>query len=97
MGELKTESEKTSCVDGIDIPATGREIKDGVCKLLFEIPENAAELYPTLKSIECGPDEIQIITITTTISGKLKNDLTFVVFYNGTAAKPEKETLNLSY
>ncbi len=56
-----------------------REIKDGVFKLLFESPENAAELYYALTGIKCSPEEIQIITITTTISGKLKNDLALVV------------------
>ena len=64
---------------GTDSPSVNREIKDGVFKLLFEIPENAAELYSALKGVSCGPDEIQIITITTIISGKLKNDLAFVV------------------
>ena len=46
---------------------------------MFEKPENAAELYFALTGIECTPDEIQIITLTNTISGKLKNDLAFVV------------------
>jgi len=32
-----------------------------------------------LTGIECKPDEIEIITLTTTISGKLKNDLAFVI------------------
>jgi len=131
-----------------------RQIKDGVFKLLFEKPENAAELYYALTGIACLPSEIQIITLTTTVSGKLKNDLAFivkgrvmvlgehmsspyenmpirllmylgqlyekwikingeerflynsrlykiptpefVVFYNGTTAKPEKEILYLS-
>ena len=68
-----------SHADEVDTLSANREIKDGVFKLLFEIPENAAELYSALKGIECSPDEIQIITITTTISGKLKNDLAFVV------------------
>ena len=62
-----------------DTPSVNREIKDGVFKLLFEIPENAAELYSALKGVPCSPDEIQIITITTIISGQLKNDLAFVV------------------
>ena len=53
-------------------------MKDGVFKLLFENPENAAELYYALTGIKCDPDEIRIITITTAISGKLKNDLAFV-------------------
>jgi len=65
--------------DSGDASSANREIKDGVFKLLFEIPENAAELYSALKDEACSPDEIQIITITTTISGKLKNDLAFVV------------------
>jgi len=64
---------------GTDSPSVNREIKDGVFKLLFEIPENAAELYSALKGVPCSPDEIQIITITTIISGQLKNDLAFVV------------------
>ena len=46
---------------------------------MFENPENAAELYYALTDDKCSPDEIQIITITTIISGKLKNDLAFVV------------------
>jgi len=137
-----------------DTPSVNREIKDGVFKLLFETPENAAELYSALKGVPCSPDEIQIITITTIISGQLKNDLAFVVrgramvlgehmsspydnmpvrflmylgqlyekwikmkgeekylygsklykiptpefvvFYNGTTTRPEKETLRLS-
>ena len=56
-----------------------RQIKDGVFRLLFESPENAAELYYALTGIQCSQNEIQIITITTVISGKLKNDLAFVV------------------
>jgi uncharacterized protein YerC len=66
--ELGTEGEKVN-----------REIKDGVFKLLFENKENAAELYYALSGIKCSPDEIQIITITTVVSGMLKNDLAFVV------------------
>ena len=62
-----------------DSPSVNREIKDGVFKLLFETPENAAELYSALKGVTYSPDEIQIITITTIISGQLKNDLAFVV------------------
>jgi hypothetical protein len=62
-----------------DTPSANREIKDGVFKLLFEKPENAAELYYALTGVECIPEEIQIITLTNTISGKLKNDLAFVV------------------
>jgi hypothetical protein len=83
VSELESENEKTMVDVGTDSPPANREIKDGVFKLLFEIPENAAELYSALKGIECSPDEIQIITITTTISGKLKNDLAFV--YRGIA------------
>ncbi|MCL1994462.1 MAG: hypothetical protein FWG66_16080 [Spirochaetes bacterium] len=140
--------------DNADELSANREIKDGVFKLLFEVPENAAELYSALKDTECRPDEIEIITITTTVSGRLKNDLAivargealflaehmssfyenmpvrflmylgqlyekwikmkgeerflygsrlykipapeFAVFYNGAAAKPEKEILRLS-
>ena len=48
-------------------------------RLLFDNPERAAELYYALTGVKCNPDEIQIITITTTISGRLKNDLAFVV------------------
>ena len=62
-----------------DTPSVNREIKDGVFKLVFENPENAAELYTALKDEECSPDDIQIITITTIVSGRLKNDLAFVV------------------
>jgi len=62
-----------------DATSVNRQIKDGVFRLLFETPENAAELYYALTGTKCNPDEIQIITITTTISGKLKNDLAFVV------------------
>jgi len=50
-----------------------------VFRLLFENPEHAAELYYALTGVECSVDEILIITITTTISGRLKNDLAFVV------------------
>jgi len=63
----------------MDTLSVNRQIKDGVFRLLFETPENAAELYYALTGIKCALDEIQIITITTTISGKLKNDLAFVV------------------
>ena len=83
MSELESENEKAMLGAETDTPSANREIKDGVFKLLFETPENAAELYSALKGIECSPDEIQIITITTTISGKLKNDLAFV--YRGIA------------
>ena len=137
-----------------DTTSANREIKDGVFRLLFDSQESAAELYYALTGIKCRPDEVQIITITTVVSGKLKNDLAFivrgkvmvvgehmsspclnlplrllmyvgalyekwikmkgeekllygskqykiptpefVVFYNGTAARPEKEVLFLS-
>ena len=65
--------------NNLDAPSVNRQIKDGVFRLLFETPENAAELYYALTGTKCTPDEIKIITITTTISGKLKNDLAFVV------------------
>ena len=56
-----------------------REIKDGLFRLIFENPECAAELYTSITDEPCTPDEVQIITITTVISGKLKNDLAFIV------------------
>ena len=79
-------------------------------RIIFARPENSAELYYALTGIKCTPCEIQIITLTTTISGKQKNDLAFVVrgkllkiptpelviFYNGTETRPEKEILKLS-
>ena len=71
--------EEATISENVDTPLANREIKDGVFRLLFGEPENAAELYHALTEIECSPDEIQIITITTTISGKQKNDLAFVV------------------
>ena len=77
---LKLKGESTTIAkEGLNTPSVNREIKDGIFKLLFEKPENAAELYYVLTGIECRPDEIQIITLTNTISGKLKNDLAFVV------------------
>ena len=79
MSQLDYENESQMLTTEIDSASVSREIKDGVFKLLFEIPENAAELYSALKGAPCSPDEIQIITITTIISGKLKNDLAFVV------------------
>ena len=146
--------ENINPTDGSDALSANREIKDGVFRLLFDNPENAAELYSALKGADCSPDEIQIITLTTIVSGQLKNDLAFVVrgramvlgehmsspyanmpvrflmylgqlyekwikmkgeekylygsnlykiptpefvvFYNGTATKPEKEILRLS-
>ena len=56
-----------------------RQIKDGVFRLLFDDPENAAELYYALTGETCNPAEIIIITITTIVSGNVKNDLAFVV------------------
>ena len=136
------------------MPTANRNIKDGVFRLLFAEKENAAELYYALTGIKCKPEEIQVITISTVVSGKLKNDMAivvrnrimvigehmsspvpnmpvrflmytgalyemwikmkgetdfiysstlykiptpeFVLFYNGTAKKPEKEILKLS-
>jgi hypothetical protein len=63
----------------IDTISVSRQIKDGVFRLLFDDPEKAAELYYALSGNKCSADEIMIITITTTISGELKNDLAFVV------------------
>ena len=48
MSELETENEKAMVGAETDSPSANREIKDGVFKLLFEIPENAAELYSAL-------------------------------------------------
>ena len=62
-----------------DYSSANRNIKDGVFRLLFAVKENAAELYYVLTGIKRIPDEIQIITITTIVSGKLKNDMAFVV------------------
>jgi len=59
--------------------SANRQIKDGIFRLLFDNEERAAELYYALSGDKCSPDEIQIITITTTISGELKNDLAFIV------------------
>jgi len=61
------------------IALANREIKDGVFKIFFENPENAAELYSAIEGTPCSPEEIEIITIMAIISGKLKNDLAFVV------------------
>ncbi|MCL2048428.1 MAG: hypothetical protein FWG87_06840 [Defluviitaleaceae bacterium] len=61
-----------------DTTSANRQIKDGVFRLLFDEPKNAAELYYALSGNRCSPDEIQIITLSTTISGELKNDLAFV-------------------
>ena len=62
-----------------DTPPVNRQIKDGVFRLLFESPQNAAELYYALTGDRCSPDEIEIITITTVVSGRMKNDLAFLV------------------
>ena len=72
MGDISNNAEFDT------IPAN-RQIKDGVFRLLFDDKERAAELYNALSGETCSPDEIQIITITTTISGELKNDLAIVV------------------
>ena len=53
-----------------------RQIKDGVFRLLFENPNNAAELYYAITGTPCTHEEIQIITLSTAISGKMKK-----VFY----------------
>ena len=79
MTTLKNETENTANDMASDTPTANREIKDGVFRLLFGKPENAAELYYTLTGIKCTPDEIQIMTITTVVSGEMKNDLAFVV------------------
>ena len=42
-------------------------------------PESAAELYYALTGIKCEPEEVEMLTIETVISGKLKNDLAFIV------------------
>ena len=63
----------------IDQPPANRNIKDGVFRLLFAEKENAAELYHALTGIKCVPDEVQTMTIATVVSGKMKNDLAFVV------------------
>jgi len=47
--------------------------------MLYDDQESAAELYCSLTGERCRPDEVLIITITTVISGKMKNDLAFVV------------------
>jgi len=77
--ELLKYEEREKIGRDIDVAPANREIKDGVFKRLFEKPENAVELYYALTGIKCNPSEIEIITLTTTISGKLKNDLAFVV------------------
>jgi len=60
-------------------PSTNRQIKSGMFTMLFEYPENAAELYYALTGTKCCPSEIKIMTITTVISGESKNDLAFMV------------------
>jgi predicted transposase/invertase (TIGR01784 family) len=78
--KLQSESEnKTLTNEELNVPHVNRKIKDGLFRLIFARPENAAELYYALTGTECRPDEIEIITLTTTISGKLKNDLAFIV------------------
>lgn len=64
---------------GHDTVSANRQIKDGVFRILFDNPENAAELYHALSGEICTPEEIQIITLTTVVSGRLKNDLAFIV------------------
>jgi len=59
--------------------STNRQIKDGVFCLLFGNPENAAELYNAINNTRYSPAEIQIITLSTVVSGRLKNDIAFVV------------------
>ncbi|MCL1997301.1 MAG: hypothetical protein FWG65_00860 [Turicibacter sp.] len=59
--------------------SANREIKDGVFKILFEDPENAAELHTALTGIPCTADEVQIFKITTIVSGKIRNDLGLLV------------------
>ena len=76
---MQSETENKVFDRANDTPSANREIKDGVFKLLFEDKNNAAELYYALTGIECKPNEIKIITLTTVISGNLKNDLAFVV------------------
>ena len=49
MSELDSKNENAMAGTGNDSPSVNREIKDGVFKLLFETPENAAELYSALK------------------------------------------------
>ena len=62
-----------------DTGTANRQIKDGIFRLLFDNTERAAELYYALTGEKVSPDEIKIITITTIVSGSLKNDLAFVV------------------
>ena len=78
--KLESDEKKIPVSNGeFDVASANRQIKDGVFKLLFENPENAAELYYAMTGTQCNPDEIQIITLSTTVSGKMKNDLAFVV------------------
>ena len=62
-----------------DAISVNRQIKDGIFRLLFGDLEKAAELYYALTGDKCDTNEVVIITITTVISGKMKNDLAFVV------------------
>ena len=62
-----------------DEKSANRQIKDGVFRLLYSDPESAAELYYAITGDRCTSGEIEIVTITTTVSGRLKNDLAFVV------------------
>ncbi|MCL1986966.1 MAG: hypothetical protein FWG64_03220 [Firmicutes bacterium] len=55
-----------------------REIKDGLFKIIFSIPKNAATLYSALHNEPCTPQDIQLFTIENVISGKRKNDIAIV-------------------
>jgi len=77
--ETENAANETATDMASDTPSANKKIKDGVFRLLFGKPENAAELYYTLTGIKCTPDEVQIMTITTVVSGEMKNDLAFVV------------------
>ena len=80
VGVTQLEDDKAITPDmAHDVPHANRNIKDGVFRLLFGEPENAAELYYALSGIKCTPDEVEIITLTAVVSGKRKNDLAFVV------------------
>ena len=61
-----------------DDKSANREIKDGVFATLLRNPENAAEVYSSLHNEPCRPEEIQIFTIETVISGRRKNDAAIV-------------------
>ncbi|MCL2014967.1 MAG: hypothetical protein FWG68_01815, partial [Defluviitaleaceae bacterium] len=58
--------------------AAKREVKDGLFKIIFSILANAAALYSALHNEPCLPQDIQIFTIETVISGKRRNDLAIV-------------------